>query len=129
MFYGSLTILVASGRPPWQRGALTVAVLVLLALIGLSRVRTGAHSPEEVVLGLGIGGLCVALFGVLHRDRAVPSVSPVPLALGFLVALAILGGRHFSLEPVIGGLARHISAVLDVCTDGPSRHAGLFERR
>jgi len=128
VFYGSLTILVGSGRPRWQKALLGLATLTLLGLIGLSRVRTGAHSPEEVVLGLAIGALCVALFGALHRERVVPPVSPVPLALGFLVALALLGGRHFSLEPVIGDVARHISAVLDVCPDTPSRHATLPDR-
>jgi undecaprenyl-diphosphatase len=129
VFYGSLTILVASGRPAWQRGGLAVTTVALLGLIGLSRFWTDAHSAQEVVLGLVIGALCVALFGSLHRERAVPPVSPVPLALGFLIALAVLGGEHFSLEPTIGGLARHISAVLDVCTDAPSRQAILLQQR
>jgi membrane-associated phospholipid phosphatase len=129
VFYGSLGILVASGRPRWQRAIFGISAVALLGLIGLSRVRTGAHSPEEVVLGLVIGGLCVALFAALHRKRVVPPVSPVPLTLGFLVALAVLGGRHFTLEPIIGGLARRISAVLDVCMDAPSRQAILLQQR
>ena len=125
--YGSLAILVGSGRPRWLQAVLGLGTAMLLALIGLSRVRTGAHSPEEVVIGLAIGGLCIALFGALHRDRAVPRVSPFPLAVGFLFALALLGGRHFSLEPVIGAAARRISAVLDVCPDAPLRQATRWE--
>jgi undecaprenyl-diphosphatase len=121
VFYGSLAIVVGAGRPRWQKAALAAAVIALLGAIGLSRVVTGAHSPEEVVLGLAIGGLCVVLFGMLHRQRGLLPVSPIPLALGFLVALALLGGRHFTLEPLIGRFARHISAALDVCTDLPSR--------
>jgi membrane-associated phospholipid phosphatase len=121
VFYGSLAILVGAGRPRWQRIALAGATLLLLALIGVSRVVTGAHSPEEVVLGLAIGGLCVVLFGLLHRGHELPHVSPMPLALGFLAALALLGGRHFTLEPVIGKVARRLSAALEVCTDVPTR--------
>jgi undecaprenyl-diphosphatase len=115
VFYGSLAILVGAGRPRWQKAVLGVAVLAFLLLVGVSRVRTGAHSPEEVVVGLAIGSLCTALFWVLHGRIGRPGVSPAPLAIGFVAAVLVLGGSHFSLEPLIGGAARRVSALLDVC--------------
>jgi membrane-associated phospholipid phosphatase len=116
VFYGGLAILVAQGRPAWQRAALALATAMLLLLVGVSRVRTGAHTPLEVVLGLAIGCACVALFWLLHRLQGRPALSPLPLAIGFLVALALLGGRHLSAEPYIRGVAARLSAMLDVCT-------------
>jgi membrane-associated phospholipid phosphatase len=117
IFYGGLAILIGSGRPVWQKAVLACATLAFLLLVGVSRVRTGAHSPEEVVLGFLIGGLCVGLFWGLHRRAGRPTLSLLPLAIGFLGALLLLGGRHFSLEPYIGRTASRLSALLDVCKD------------
>jgi membrane-associated phospholipid phosphatase len=125
-FYGGLAILVGTGRPRWQQIGLGLAVAAFLALVGISRVRTGAHTGEEVVIGLAIGAASVALFWLLHRRIGRPAVSPRPLAIGFAAALVVLGGSHFSLEPLIGGAARRISAVLDVCepSDQDARRRG-----
>lgn len=116
VFYGGLAILVAQGRPAWQRIGLAVPTAMLLLLVGVSRVRTGAHTPVEVVLGLAIGCACVALFWALHRTSGRPALSPVPLLIGFLAALVLLGGRHLSAEPYIRGIAGRLSTMLDVCT-------------
>jgi membrane-associated phospholipid phosphatase len=115
VFYGCLAILVSQGRPRWQKALLAVAVALFLILVGISRVRTGAHSSIEVVLGFGIGCACVSLFWVLHRLSGRPGLSPLPLVVGFGLALVLLGGSHFSLEPYIGRVAARLSATLDVC--------------
>jgi membrane-associated phospholipid phosphatase len=123
VFYGGLVILIGAGRPRWQRAVYATCVLVLLLLVGVSRVWTRAHTPEEVALGYVIGAFCVGLFAVLHARAGRPSISPVPLAVGFVVVLALLGGSHFSLEPVIGGVARRASAYFDVCAAETGRPA------
>jgi hypothetical protein len=77
----------------------------------------------------------VALFAVLHARSGRAAVSPLPLALGFFAALALVGGSHFSLEPIIGPTARRIAADLDICNEtAPHRaealmwRSGLFRR-
>ena len=122
IFYGGAAILFGAGRPPRPQAALGVAAIILIAAVGVSRVRTGAHSPSEVLIGGGIGAVALAFFAALHaRARARP-LPWGPAALGFAAALVLLGGAHFSLEHRIGGIARRLSAAFDVCPAPESRY-------
>ncbi|MFD2234252.1 phosphatase PAP2 family protein, partial [Phaeospirillum tilakii] len=53
--YGGLALLLARGETPARRGMAAAAAALLVGLIALSRVRLGAHSPGEVLAGLGPG--------------------------------------------------------------------------
>lgn len=117
IFYGGLAIMVGIGRPVWFRVIAATGCIALLALIAASRVALGVHTAEEVVLGLLIGAACLAAFAAAY-GRVAPSPLPVlPLTAGFLVALVLLGGRHLSLEPLIGRAARRIAATADLCSN------------
>ena len=128
-FYGSLAILVGTGRVRWQRALLAVSCAVLLAGIGVSRVVLRTHSVAEVVIGLALGAAAVALFAALHARIGRPILHVLPLAAGFLVAVALLGGRSFTLEGGIARTARHLAASLDVCRDAGPRHAARLSGR
>ena len=54
---------------PWRRAVPLVRVssLSLIALIGLSRVYLGAHWPSDVLGGILVGGIVLALLIHLHR--------------------------------------------------------------
>lgn len=116
VFYGGLALMIGVGRPVAWRAALATGSVVLLALIGASRVRTGAHSAEEVAIGFGIGGLALALLALAYRRSAPETVPAWPLAACLAVAVLALGGRHFSLERTIGRTARELASAIDVCT-------------
>lgn len=115
IFYGALALLVGARARPAIRGALLALAALLVAAVGVSRVRTGAHSVEEVLIGTAIGTAALAAFALLHRRLGRPAVPVAPVAAGFAAALAVLGGLHFSLEHAIGRTARRIADRLDVC--------------
>ncbi len=120
IFYGALAIVVGSGRPAPVRPLLAAGTLLLVAAVGVSRVRTGAHTPAEVAIGIAIGAAALAVFALLHARAGRPGVPWRPVVAGFAAALLLLGGLHFSLEHRIGRIARQVSAALDVCA-GPER--------
>jgi membrane-associated phospholipid phosphatase len=123
-FYGALAIMLASGRARALRAAGLAATLLLLVAIGISRVRVGAHSTAEVLIGYLVGGAALVLFALLHRWAGRPGLPWIPVAAGFAGAVLLLWGSHFSLERSIAGIARDWAAALDVCappSEGPWR--------
>lgn len=117
VFYGALACLLGARRQRLARAGLWGAAAAIVLLVGASRVRTHAHTVEEVLIGFGIGALGLALFVLAHRRLGRPAVPPWPLAAGFALALLLLGGSHFSLESKIASAARRLSATLDVCAE------------
>ncbi len=120
IFYGCLAVLFATGRPFALRLALYGGALLLVALIGVSRVALEAHSVPEVVVGLVIGGLSVVLFSVLRVDPARLELSPrtvllmSPLAALYALCLLLLADR-WTAEPIIDAIARLIGLHLHLC--------------
>lgn len=115
VFYGAVAIMLAAGHSRSLRLLARVATILLLLAIGISRVRVGAHSTAEVLIGFVVGGAAVALFAFLHAWASRPKLPWIPVAAGFAAALVLLGGNHFSLERNIAGYARRMAASLDVC--------------
>ena len=74
--YGILAVLVSRSRlpAPW-RTAIIVALGVLVALIGISRIWLGVHYPTDVIAGWATGGVIVLAYAALTRR-----VSPEPAA-------------------------------------------------
>lgn len=122
-FYGSLAVMLAAGRARSVRLTAGIATILLLLAIGISRVRTGAHSILEVLIGFAVGGAALGLFGALHGWAGRPRLPWAPFAAGFSFALLLLGGSHFSLEGQIARQARRIASVLDICSP-PERFDG-----
>ncbi len=125
IFYGGLAIVLGTGRPAWVKTALAIGTPLFLVAVAASRVRTGVHTPAEVAFGLGIGGVALAAFAILHARTGRRTLPWLPVAGGFALALVLVGGAHLSLEHRIGGWARRLTAAIDVCPepdrDGASR--------
>lgn len=119
VFYGALAIMLAAGHGRAPRRLAGAATILFLVAVGISRVRTGAHSTAEVLIGFAVGATAVALFWLLHRWAGRPRLAWMPVAAGFAVALLLLGGNHFSLEGRIARHARDFAAALDVCAPPP----------
>lgn len=126
VFYGALAVMLATGRDRRVRVGAAVGTVLLVLAIGISRVRVGAHSIPEVLIGFAIGGAAVGLFAALHRWSARPRLPWIPVAGGFALALLLLGGSHFSLERNIAGYARRMASSLDVCAPNPRRPPERF---
>jgi membrane-associated phospholipid phosphatase len=120
IFYGCLAVLFATGRPIGLRLALYLGALLLVALIGLSRVALEAHSVPEVVVGLLIGAVSVALFQRLRVDPERLELSPrtvllmSPLAALYALCLLLLADR-WTAEPIIDAIASMIGVHLHLC--------------
>ncbi|TDR89302.1 phosphatase PAP2 family protein [Enterovirga rhinocerotis] len=126
-FYGALALLLTADRPLLLRRLAQIGVLLLALAVAISRVRLGAHTRSEVVIGFMVGGGALALFAVLHARLGKPAISWIPIAAGFAVAVILLGGDHFSLEHRIAATARKLSSTLDIC-EAPAgwRGGGIF---
>lgn len=125
LVYGSLALMIGTGRPAWQAGSIALAAAILVAGIGISRVDADVHSIEEVVVGWGLGAASVALVAVLHARAGRPPLPALPVATGIAVALMLVGGREFTPEAWIARTARRITAMADICGASPARHAAI----
>jgi len=74
--WGILGVLVMRSRPPLGvRRAIVAALVVLIGLIGVSRVWLGVHFPTDVLAGWTAGAVIVLLYARITRR-----VSPEPAA-------------------------------------------------
>jgi membrane-associated phospholipid phosphatase len=116
IFFGCGSLLSSFGRPLWQRVVLLCGAAALILLIALSRVALHAHTPEEVVSGLMIGGACVAFFAWAHARAKPPEVRLRPVVVGFTVLVVLLNGHSLNAEPVIRDIAYKLRSTINVCT-------------
>lgn len=113
--YGSLGILIGSGRPAWQKWTAAFVAVTLALAVGASRLLLRVHTLEEVLIGYGVGGACVALFAMLFARAGWPRIRLRWMALGVAAAIAILGGLHVGFEANIARLSGLIADTFGVC--------------
>jgi undecaprenyl-diphosphatase len=71
--YGLVALVVWRSRlPTGVRRAVVVALVVLVFLIGLSRIALGAHYPSDVLAGWLAGAAIVATVAAITRPRPAP---------------------------------------------------------
>lgn len=124
LFYGAaaLTIERVSPATARHRTAIFVGALIFAFAIGISRILVNAHTPGEVIIGLTVGGIWLAIFATLLRHSG-PALEMPPLAVmislgviyGGLLAIS-MAGRHMSVEGVLRHVAWALHYHLDVCT-------------
>ena len=120
LLYGCLAVIIAAGRPVGQRLLIAIGAVALILLVGFSRIAAEVHTPQEVVLGLAIGGAGVLLFAMLRGPtarlaipwRALAFASPFALAV---VLCVLLLARNWTPEPLIDSFGRRIGAALQFC--------------
>jgi membrane-associated phospholipid phosphatase len=120
VFYGCLALIVAAGRPLWQRSGIYVGTALFVLLVGASRVVVEAHTLPDVVAGTFIGVIAILVFQAL-RGPSRPFVVPTRLmALGIpasaVLALAILVfARHWTPEDLIESAGMRLDRMFGVC--------------
>lgn len=87
LVYGVLPM--AASRRRWRWAVLAGG---LVALIAVSRVYLQAHTPSDVVVGAGIGGVCLAWFLKAERNRGMSA--PARLAMPFAMVFCLLGAAY-----------------------------------
>jgi hypothetical protein len=119
-FYGCLAALFGTGRAIGWRLALYGAAAALMLAIGASRVALEAHTVTEVVIGVLIGAVSIALFAALRvkperlefSSRTVVQMSP--LAVLYALCLLLLAG-HWTAESFIDAIAAQFGVDLHLC--------------
>ncbi len=95
--YGGMAVLLLRDRVP---GPLMAAVPLLLVLvIGASRISLGAHTPGEVLAGSIVGLLGVGTLARLAGPR--PSRTPWPLLAALCGTVLAFHGAHVPAEQMI----------------------------
>jgi membrane protein DedA with SNARE-associated domain len=92
VLYGFLAVLLAHGRRPALRSAITLLAAGLVALIAFSRLYLGAHWLSDVLASLSLGTAWVALLSIAYRQHV--RTEPLPArALSWAAwgALALAG--------------------------------------
>lgn len=82
--YGFLAVLIARELPASRRWRPYTAAALIVSLVVLSRVYLGAHWLTDVLAGVSLGLIWVALLGIAYRRH---SQTPLPVA-GLLGAAA-----------------------------------------
>jgi membrane-associated phospholipid phosphatase len=105
-FYGCAAVMASVDKTRATQLAM-VAVSVGLA-VALTRIALNAHTTNEVLTGLLIGGLCVAWFGKRYFALR-PIILPWPALVAAVALLAVAThGVHWDFE----WLARRIASLL-----------------
>jgi len=124
IFFGCASQLAGYGRPKWQRVALLGSAATLILLIAVSRVALHAHTPEEVIGGLAIGGASVAFFAWAHARAKPPEIRLRPVVVAFTAIAVLLTGHSLNAEPLIRDFAYKLRSHMNVCAPASDR-AGL----
>jgi undecaprenyl-diphosphatase len=118
--FGAIALLIATGRPTRQQIVIYAAATLLVLLIGIGRIASWAHTPQEVAVGLVIGLLATILFHWLRGDAKPIAVPWRSLALLSPFALAFAFGALFFLhrwtpEYFLAALGRRFGAHFGLC--------------
>jgi membrane-associated phospholipid phosphatase len=106
-FFGAGLLVLLRGKRFPASFLPALFIVMLIAVIGYSRVALIKHTIPEVVVGWLIGIGCVGLFWQLWT-RAGPTFAPprtVPLALGLACGLILLFALQSGAEPLIRSVA------------------------
>jgi membrane-associated phospholipid phosphatase len=85
--YGVIGAILGSSLTGWRRAIPLVLTILLIGAIAATRIVLGAHTIDEVMIGLAVGGaVALATSGLLRP--APPTVRPI--RVGRLLALVVL---------------------------------------
>jgi len=117
--YGFLAVLLArDARPFWQSLIVATAVL-MVTLIGFSRLYLGAHWFSDVVGGIAFGTAWIALLGIAYVRHNPPDLRSPPLAAIALVTFVVMGGYQIvhKMPADLERYAQHRSELTMTATD------------
>lgn len=108
LVYGGIALVIAAERTGWQRFVVLGGSIGLIGGIAGSRIILGAHSPLEVVLGIVIGSIAVAVFawGYLSHKPTGRSIRPLMLAL--VLVIVLLHGHELHAEEMLHAIGRYL---------------------
>jgi membrane-associated phospholipid phosphatase len=111
--YGSFAYLLGRGAAT-QRGWVFAAGTVIILCIAVSRVALAVHSVSEVIAGVLIGLLALAIFG--RAARPLPECKSILwLCLPAAALTAVFHGSHWPVEEIVQNLIHLIRHSVPAC--------------
>ncbi len=100
LVYGAIFILISARNKNCQKIALIAVGIALAIGIAVSRVLIGAHSIPEIVIGMAVGALSLAIF-VFGFRRSIPAALPSwILAVPAVLVILLLNGHQLQFEDI-----------------------------
>lgn len=113
---GTYGLLIASQLRGRWRFIPTVLFVVLALIIAVTRVKLGAHSVMEVVIGVAVGAIVLSAVRVfLARGGALPRFNAAAFALSIIVIAFLLHGFRLPAEILIRVMASYIKSYVSLC--------------
>ncbi len=107
VLYGFLAILLARGRRPGARWAISLITAGLVGLIALSRLYLGAHWLSDVLAGLSLGTAWVALLSMAYLQHVQTEQLPVRALLWSALGALTLAGSAVVVTHQTSDTARY----------------------
>lgn len=117
--FGGIAVVMASHLQPGLRRVVTAGMTLLIGLIGISRVAVGAHTWEEVVLGLLVGASALVLFMVLYERCPKRPIKLKRLVIASAAIMALAYGVPSSAEQFIKQLSGQLRTQTNDCGASP----------
>lgn len=117
--YGALGTITAQLVTRWYRVVVALGVTSIITLIACSRVFLGAHSTDEVLIGLLIGGAASCWFTIRYLQLRTDKRLNIALLLGGSLALVVvLHSAYLPLEQAAENFALKARSALLACPRG-----------
>jgi len=100
VLYGGLTMILATHGSLARRVLLIGAGSIWVIAIGASRISSHAHSPEEVIAGLLIGGSVLAGYTLYYLRHIPPNPRPLVFLFAASIVAILLRQLPIHFEPV-----------------------------
>lgn len=104
LFYAGLALILGRNAPKTIRGCLFLIAILMIGIIGASRVYLGAHWLTDVFTGVLLGSLLLMLVTLSYLRRYEKPIAPFGFLLVFLLSFASVYGivyRHQTFDRLI----------------------------
>jgi membrane-associated phospholipid phosphatase len=114
---GTLSFVVGTQFRDWRRFIAPTIAIVLIILIGATRVLLGAHTVDEVVVGLAAGAAVVLPAVLLLRRSRVVRVRLGVLLCAIAITAAVTDGVRAPAEELVYYVAMLVHRTVPMCAD------------
>jgi len=116
LVYGAVIMFTAAETQGWQRRAVTAFGTLFILSIAISRVLLHAHTMVEILSGLLIGGVALAIFTKAYLSHHPVRVWLQPLVLAVVIILIIFHGHELRAEEFLDNVSAYLEIARRLCS-------------
>jgi membrane-associated phospholipid phosphatase len=106
---GTLAAILSTQLENREKWVPYIILVPLIALIALSRVLLGMHSPEEAFVGLFIGGCVATAACIILKHSDVPKVDSRLIVIVAVLVVIVFHGTWSSIESTLRDISKWLS--------------------